>query len=118
MSYGSGRARPELGEGAGDLGEPVWEVSAEAGSGDDVGDADANCCEAFLYERFSDVLCGLRAVVAVGDARGDVFDLVWLGRGSCMSFDGHEAVRLPLIADADCDARVTGQVLAFDAPGR
>ena len=28
----------------------VWDVSAEAGSGDDVGDADANCGEAFLYE--------------------------------------------------------------------
>jgi len=46
----SGRARPELGGGAEDLGEPVWKVSAEAGSGDDVGDADANCGEAFLHE--------------------------------------------------------------------
>jgi hypothetical protein len=36
--------------GADDLGEPVWEVSAEAGSGDDVGDADANRGEAFPYE--------------------------------------------------------------------
>jgi hypothetical protein len=28
----------------------VWEVSAEARSGDDVGDADANCGEASLHE--------------------------------------------------------------------
>jgi hypothetical protein len=28
----------------------AWEVSAEAGSGDDVDDADPNCGEAFLYE--------------------------------------------------------------------
>ena len=54
-------------------------------------------------------------VVAVGDARGDVFDLVWFGGDLCFSFDGDEAVGLLLIAYADCDAPIAGQVLTFDA---
>ena len=47
-----------------------------------------------------------------------MFDLVRLGGGSCTSFDGHEAVWLPLIADADCEAPITSQALALDTPGR
>src|SRR5262249_40193841 len=90
-------------------------VSAQAGSCDDVGDADANCGEARLYERFSEVLCGLGGVVTVGDACGDVFDLVWLGGDLRFSFDGDEAVGLPLIADAQCDSPIVGQAFAFDA---
>jgi hypothetical protein len=39
----SSRAGPERGE-------PGVKVSAEAGSGDDLGDVDANCSEAFLDE--------------------------------------------------------------------
>jgi hypothetical protein len=91
-------------------------VSAEAGSCDDVGDADPNRGEACLYECFSEVLCGLGRVVAVGDAGGDVFDLVWLSGDLRFSFDGDEAVGLPLIADAECDSPIVGQALALDAP--
>jgi hypothetical protein len=63
-------------------------------------------------------VCGLGGVVAVGDARTDVFDLVWFGGDSCFSFDCHEAVGLALVADADCDASITSEVFSFDAPGR
>jgi hypothetical protein len=45
-----------------------------------------------------------------------VFDLVWLGGDLRFSFDGDEAVGLPLIADAKCDAPIVCQAFAFDAP--
>lgn len=55
-----------------------WGVSPEAGSGDDVG-GDPNRSGACLHELFSKRVCRLRGVVAVGDAGGDVFDLVGFG---------------------------------------